>query len=127
MSEETTKVPGKLVFACGATMDVNDVGVSPVGSRLVVMLNPQPARASDRPIPCQEYMDHIKSTKPREELRMNCLIMCPVRVRDSKRKVTQGHDDTGWRGMWVTCQIKAHELDPAPAAAAAEPGKEPQP
>jgi hypothetical protein len=85
---------GKIVFACGATIDAKDTSRHHVGDRMMVFTTPQ--------------QKHQRPTPPdRPELRMNCLILCPCSVKASGRKTEAGWFEDGAHGRLVTCKIAA--------------------
>ena len=87
---------GKLVFACGATMEVNDVMTSPIGKRLVV--DTFPDQKHSRPI----------GTDGKE---LHCVWLCPSTIKLSGRKLTHCFFAGGQRGQVMACKVTDHIVD----------------
>ena len=95
----------KLVFTCGATIDCADPTPQPVGSKVAVYASGQKL---SRTVPTDEslrLMDlNIKGDPAL--MRMNCLLMCPMKVKDSGRKVQEVVFEDNKRGYLVTCKVR---------------------
>ena len=84
------KRPGKLVFACGGTIEACDVSGHKVGERLVVGTHPH--RGHSRP-----EVDGVE---------MGCCFYCPSTIKKSGRKFNRVVTfEDGKRGMIMTCKI----------------------
>lgn len=100
----------KLVFACGATIEVADATqATKIGERLVVYTSPH--QGHQRPIPGPEYMGFMKFDKPANEYRMQCFLMCPVGKRRSGIKIGRGWfgEKNPVRGTLVECKVVEHQ------------------
>jgi hypothetical protein len=86
----------KVGFECGGFLKAEKAEPHKVGSKLVVFTSP--AQGHQRPV-CPDD----------EELRMNCLIMCPCTVKASGRKTERVFFENGTRGFVVTCRVKGFE------------------
>ena len=96
------KVPGYVVFACGASIKANDVSTKDVGERLVVGTYP--------------HKGHSKPIFDGKE--RSCCFCCPSTIKLSGRKFHRvvTHED-GSKGMLMTCKITGIIVDdPAPSA-----------
>ena len=89
---------GRLVFECGACLKVNDVTKCDFekGSRLMVY---------------STIHGTIGRPKDEDGCGVNCRFACPVKVKDSGRKVQVGYNNSGRRGHVVTCVVQSIEKD----------------
>lgn len=84
------KRPGRLVFACGGTMDVKDVSGHTVGERIMVGSHPH-----------QKHM--MPKINGKEQ---HCVWSCPSTIKLSGRKFYRsGWFEDGTKGMMMTCRI----------------------
>ena len=84
------KIPGRVVFACGASIEANDVSNKDVGARLVVGTHP--------------HQGHSRPKLNGED--QHCCFRCPSTIKLSGRKFwREGTFANGTRGMMMTCKI----------------------
>ena len=84
------KKPGRVVFACGASIEANDVSNKDVGERLVVGTHP--------------HKGHSRPMLNGEE--QHCCFRCPSTIKLSGRKFNRVVTfEDGTRGMVMTCKI----------------------
>ena len=93
MSEKT---PGRIIFACGGVMDVNNIGANKVGDRMTVGTHPHQGHM----MPKLNGADH------------RCVWSCPSTIKLSGRKFYRsGWFEDGTKGMMMTCKITKIEPD----------------
>ena len=84
------KIPGRVVFACGATIEADDVSGYSGGERLVVGTHP--------------HKGHSMPILNGEE--QHCCFRCPSTIKLSGRKFNRVVTFAdGTRGMVMTCKI----------------------
>jgi hypothetical protein len=84
------KIPGKLVFACGGTIEANDVSGHKIGERLIVGTQPH----QNHQMPKMDGKDH------------HCVWSCPSTIKLSGRKFYRsGWFEDGTKGMMMSCKI----------------------